>query len=214
MTKGGNTVQYLYDATGRKLSQTVLSGTTTKSTDYAGEFIYENDLLQFINHEEGRIVTSTSTLVASHTGSALTGVTNYSGGSSSLQTINGETYVKVTAGAGASFPGIYQIGGVINVQVGDVYKIRVKGYSVVSGKNVNVWVESNNGNNNYVWPGAILPAGAANESWIEETFSITSGVTTVDVGLLMNGNANGTDAFYLNEFQLIKVSVSARFRTI
>lgn len=49
-------VQYVYDATGRKLRQIVVEGGVTKSTDYGGEFIYENDALQFINHEEGRAV--------------------------------------------------------------------------------------------------------------------------------------------------------------
>jgi YD repeat-containing protein len=51
-------MRYIYDATGRKLCQNVYMGTTTpkKATDYAGEFIYQNDTLQFINTEEGRIV--------------------------------------------------------------------------------------------------------------------------------------------------------------
>lgn len=54
---GDKQLQYIYDATGRKLKQEVTkSGVLEKSTDYAGEYIYENDTLQFINHEEGRIV--------------------------------------------------------------------------------------------------------------------------------------------------------------
>jgi RHS repeat-associated protein len=54
-----NYIMYTYDATGRKLKQQVY-GTTPKTTDYAGEFIYENDTLRFINHEEGRILPDTS----------------------------------------------------------------------------------------------------------------------------------------------------------
>src|SRR5690606_28713354 len=54
-----NYILYTYDATGRKLKQQVY-GTTPKTTDYAGEFIYENDTLRFINHEEGRILPDTS----------------------------------------------------------------------------------------------------------------------------------------------------------
>jgi RHS repeat-associated protein len=51
-------VKYIYDATGRKLSQEVYSvnNARQKSTDYAGEYFYENDTLKFINHEEGRVV--------------------------------------------------------------------------------------------------------------------------------------------------------------
>jgi hypothetical protein len=54
----GENIKYIYDATGRKVSQLVYnaSGTLTKKTDYMGEFIYQNDTLQFINHEEGRVV--------------------------------------------------------------------------------------------------------------------------------------------------------------
>jgi RHS repeat-associated protein len=51
-------LRYIYDATGRKLSQHVetSAGMVLKKTDYAGEFFYENDTLKFINHEEGRVV--------------------------------------------------------------------------------------------------------------------------------------------------------------
>jgi RHS repeat-associated protein len=49
-------VEYVYDASGRKLRQISIDGATTKTTDYVGEFVYENNILQFINHEEGRIV--------------------------------------------------------------------------------------------------------------------------------------------------------------
>jgi phosphatidate phosphatase APP1 len=58
VTKGTNEkIVYTYDATGRKLKQEVFnaSNVVTKTTDYVGEYIYENDILQFVNHEEGRI---------------------------------------------------------------------------------------------------------------------------------------------------------------
>jgi RHS repeat-associated protein len=56
----GEYIQYTYDATGRKLKQEVFnaSNVITKTTDYLGEYIYENNVLQFVNHEEGRIVTT------------------------------------------------------------------------------------------------------------------------------------------------------------
>ncbi|MFM8912742.1 MAG: RHS repeat domain-containing protein, partial [Flammeovirgaceae bacterium] len=52
----GEYLRYSYDATGRKLNQSVYTSANAlkKSTDYAGEFFYENDTLKFINHEEGR----------------------------------------------------------------------------------------------------------------------------------------------------------------
>ena len=48
-------IVYTYDATGRKLSQQVF-GNTPKTTDYIGELIYENNVLQFINTSEGRVL--------------------------------------------------------------------------------------------------------------------------------------------------------------
>jgi RHS repeat-associated protein len=56
-----NYIEYSYDATGRKLKQQVF-GATPKTTEYAGDFIYEGGALQFINHPEGRIVMTGSSL--------------------------------------------------------------------------------------------------------------------------------------------------------
>ncbi len=59
VTKNTNEyIKYTYDAGGRKLKQEVYNSNNvvTKTTDYMGEYIYENNVLQFINHEEGRIV--------------------------------------------------------------------------------------------------------------------------------------------------------------
>jgi len=47
---------YVYDATGTKLRKTV-NGVTT---DYAGNFIYENNVLQFFNQPEGYVEPSGS----------------------------------------------------------------------------------------------------------------------------------------------------------
>ncbi|MDW3209197.1 MAG: RHS repeat-associated core domain-containing protein [Reichenbachiella sp.] len=53
-------IEYIYDAAGTKLAQIVYEdGTQTKRTDYQGAFIYEDSVLQFIQHEEGRIVYET-----------------------------------------------------------------------------------------------------------------------------------------------------------
>ncbi|HET7116689.1 MAG TPA: DUF6443 domain-containing protein, partial [Hanamia sp.] len=56
---GKGTITYLYDADGNKLEKTVVDNTVTPSktttTKYINGFVYQNDTLQFINHEEGRI---------------------------------------------------------------------------------------------------------------------------------------------------------------
>lgn len=56
---GKGTIQYVYDATGVKLRKVVTDNTGTPSkttiTDYIGGFVYRNDTLQFLAHEEGRV---------------------------------------------------------------------------------------------------------------------------------------------------------------
>ncbi|MGC3945456.1 MAG: Ig-like domain-containing protein [Chryseolinea sp.] len=58
----GEYIRYYYDAVGVKLRQEVYNANNElkKKSDYIGEYFYENDTLQFINHEEGRVVLSDS----------------------------------------------------------------------------------------------------------------------------------------------------------
>jgi RHS repeat-associated protein len=56
---GKGSIQYQYDATGNKLKKIVRDNTLTPAktttTDYIGDFVYRNDTLELISHEEGRI---------------------------------------------------------------------------------------------------------------------------------------------------------------
>ncbi len=56
VTINGQNILYVYDATGVKLRKTV----NTTTTDYAGNFIYENNVLQFFNQPEGYVEPSGS----------------------------------------------------------------------------------------------------------------------------------------------------------
>lgn len=52
---GSGTIDYLYDALGNKLRKTVTdAGGAVTTTEYMGSFVYENNKLQYVLHEEGR----------------------------------------------------------------------------------------------------------------------------------------------------------------
>jgi RHS repeat-associated protein len=59
----GRKIVYAYTAFGQKVRQQVFrtDGTVETKRDYAGPFLYENDRLQTLDHEEGRIVMSGTT---------------------------------------------------------------------------------------------------------------------------------------------------------
>ena len=53
---GKGTISYTYDAAGNKIKKEVNeAGQPLKTTLYVGGAIYENDVLQFLGHEEGRL---------------------------------------------------------------------------------------------------------------------------------------------------------------
>ncbi len=55
---GKGTISYIYDAAGNKLKKITVdstSGVKTTTTTYTGPYIYNNDTLQIIGHEEGRL---------------------------------------------------------------------------------------------------------------------------------------------------------------
>ena len=52
---GKGTVAYTYDAAGNKLKKVTTEGATVTTTLYLPGAVYENDVLQFLAREEGRI---------------------------------------------------------------------------------------------------------------------------------------------------------------
>ncbi|MBX9734585.1 MAG: RHS repeat-associated core domain-containing protein [Chitinophagaceae bacterium] len=55
---GKGTIKYIYDAAGNKLekrTQETSPQTKTTTTSYIGSYVYQNDSLQFMGHEEGRV---------------------------------------------------------------------------------------------------------------------------------------------------------------
>jgi len=52
----GDYIEYIYDASGIKIQQIVHEGAEVKTTDYMGNYIYEDDEIALIQHDEGRVV--------------------------------------------------------------------------------------------------------------------------------------------------------------
>jgi RHS repeat-associated protein len=59
---GKGTITYIYDAGGSKLQKTTVDYTnsTTTVTTYIGGIVFQNDVLQFFTHEEGRVRANTT----------------------------------------------------------------------------------------------------------------------------------------------------------
>ncbi|HEX5171922.1 MAG TPA: DUF6443 domain-containing protein [Cyclobacteriaceae bacterium] len=200
IVKGGNSILNIYDATGRKHAQEVTTGTITKQTDYVGEFIYENDVLQFINHEEGRIVEASNKLVLANPGESTSTMTAVNT-TLATYTSNGENYIQVTSNGTTARSGVFPIGAAIPVQPGERYRIRAKGY----GTNNAVYLAIKASGIDLSWPGSTLPSGAKTESWIEQTVTIPAGATTLEAGVTWNAVTAG-DVFYLNEFEITQLT--------
>ncbi|MEQ8363572.1 MAG: DUF6443 domain-containing protein [Cyclobacteriaceae bacterium] len=206
VTRGtGNTLRYIYDATGRKLAQVASYTNSQKQTDYVGEWVYENDYLQFVNHEEGRIAVGERELVYQNSAATLDEFTA-SNASVTAVTQNGtETYVRATSDGAVARSGLFPIGDVLFVQPGERYLVRAKGYRT-GANTVHLLIKANGQDLN--WPGATLPSSAATESWIEQAIVIPPGASTLDVGVVWNTVTAGQQ-FFLNELEIIKLDAMA-----
>ncbi len=203
VTKGNNSARYIYDAGGRKLSQVTTFGGQQKQVDYAGEFQYENDVLQFISHEEGRIVLTGNKSMYVHSGDVLTGITAATS-TLALITQNGSTYVRANASSTATKQGMFPIGGTLAVQPGERYLIRAKGYRA-GANSVHLYIRTNSTDLN--WPGAQLPYLAIAEASAEQVITIPAGHTTLQAGVVWN-TVTKNQQFFLNDFEITKLTTT------
>lgn len=205
VTKGLNSIRYIYDATGRKLAQVTTFGPQQKQVDYVGEFQYENDQLQFISHEEGRIAMAANKTIYTHDGAATTGITAVTSTLAAV-TVNTQTYVRATASGTTTKQGMFPIGGTITVAAGEQYRIRAKGYRITTINNgVHLYIRTNGTDLN--WPGAQLAITSTAEAWSEQIITIPAGHTTLQAGVVWNTVANG-EQFFLNDFEITKLTTN------
>ncbi len=203
VSKGGSKVYYSYDATGHKLSQSLVAGKQRKSTDYSGDFIYENDSLRFVNHEEGRVVMTDRLVVSQqllgfsecNNAAAFKVYGNLSMTISNFTSVVGETYVKLVSNVNSnSTPGM--ISDLVNVKPRQRYQLRVRGYC--ASANAFLYVQSETGSA-IVWSGDAVPA--VEEGWVSREFVVPAGVSNIRLGIRFNRVTKG-NAVYLNTIQL------------
>jgi RHS repeat-associated protein len=206
VTKGNNNIRYIYDAGGRKLAQVTTFGGQQKQVDYAGEFLYENDQLQFISHEEGRIAIAANKTIVTHDGAAVAGITAVTSTLAPV-TLNTQTYIRATASGTTTKQGMFPIGGTLTVVAGEQYRIRAKGYRTATNTNqVHLYIRTNSTDLN--WPGAQLATGSVAEAWTEQIITIPAGHTTLQAGVVWNTVANG-EQFFLNDFEITRLTTNA-----
>jgi len=209
VTKGGNSIRYIYDAGGRKLAQVTSFSGQQKQVDYAGEFQYENDALQFISHEEGRIAIANNKTIVMHSGDAVAGITAATSTLAPVTQNSGQTYIRATAVGSTTKQGMFPIGGTLAVQAGERYRIRAKGYRTANNLNqVHLYIRTNSTDLN--WPGAQLPksdVNATNESYVEQVITIPAGHTTLQAGVVWSTVAAG-EQFFLNDFEITKLTTN------
>ncbi|MEO1253377.1 MAG: DUF6443 domain-containing protein [Bacteroidota bacterium] len=197
-----NRIEYLYDAAGIKLQQQVYQeGILKKTTDYVGEFIYENDTLQLIQHEEGRIVPKaeeTGDVRFDKPGASAIGFNSYLNVTVSS---DGER-VKVISNQASGVPGVYRIDGTQFLDPGKKYRFRVLGYAGI-GAEPYLYVTDTDAAT-LDWLTAKLPEGLENEAWIQTDFVVPEGSAFIKVGVLLNNPSIG-DEFYIKHAMLYEI---------
>jgi RHS repeat-associated protein len=210
VTRGtsSGSLAYIYDATGAKLAQVTTYASSQRQTDYVGEFQYEDDVLQTVNHEEGRITLSSEEVIFHHDGSSLTNITATNCTVTQVGQEPSQTYVRVVSSGTTARTGLYAIGGGFAVQAGERYLIRAKGYNLNNEAFIVVktGVAGNgSGGTDLIWKATKFPQNTADaESWVEQVVTIPSGTTMISAGVTWDAVTSGA-VFFLNEFEIVKM---------
>jgi RHS repeat-associated protein len=213
VTKGSNRILYIYDATGRKLSQVVTfeNDLSNRQTDYAGEYLYENNVLQFINHEEGRIVVAGTKLVYTNSADVTTDFTAINTTLAVVNQNDNQNYVKVTSNGTTSGTGVFPIGSGVTVNGGDRYKIRVKGYRSpgTASNPAYLLIKANSVTIGSLAASLPLKDPTPTESWTEQIVKVPgSGTQILQVGVTWD-TVTLNEVMWINQLEVIKLETQA-----
>lgn len=146
-----------------------------------------------------------SNLISNSDAASLTGFSASQDVTLATTTINQETYIKATTNQHTGMPGVFPIGGSITVSAGSKYTFKMQGYRTGVGV-VSIYVKDVTNQSNIVWPGKSVPT-SVNEGWIENTFVIPTGCTSIQVGIAWGATPfQDADAFYINKVSLAEVT--------
>jgi RHS repeat-associated protein len=120
-------------------------------------------------------------------------------------TQNGRTYVKAVPTTTTGTPGVVLVNGTITVTPGTTYKYAVQGYREAGDPRLHI--KNMTTNTDLVWPGAAFPLNAAAEDWVETTFTIPAGCTTIRLGISFN-TPQTTHNVYINAVTLQQVATA------
>ncbi len=145
-------------------------------------------------------------LLSNPDATSLTGFTATANVILSLATISTETYIKAVNNQMTTSQGIFPIGGTISVTAGSTYTFKVKGYrSSVTP----VAIVVQNATTSTLIPvlSAILPASAGNEDFVETTFIVPTGCTSIKLGVQWTtAPAFIGDSFFINSISLTQLT--------
>jgi len=111
-----------------------------------------------------------------------------------------EKYLRAASTGTTARSGVNRIGGAQAVVGGEVYKIRLKGYT--TGTNP-AFLNIRTNNTDLDWMNVRLPNNDKTEIWVERTITIPAGHTSMEVNVQWN-IVNATDLMFINELEIIK----------
>jgi RHS repeat-associated protein len=205
ITRGSNSIRYIYDATGKKLSTIADYVSSQIRNDYVGDFLYENDVLQSIAHEEGRITLASREAIYHNDGDYIEGISATAIALTLVSQNNDQTYIK--ASTTTTGPTQEISFGIFPVSEGERYIVRIKGYRTGgASKPPKVFVKIDG--SDHAWPGSALPDGPATESWIEQTVVVPQNGHEILFGVRWTDAPTIGDTFLLNDIELIQITAS------
>ena len=211
--RGENRLHLIYSATGTLLSQvSVYSGASNaapaavRQVDRCGPFVYDQDMLQRIDHGQGRVIFQNSSIVYQEAGTRATAYVATNANVSSVVQNGIDRYVSVTSTSAQARSGVMAAGG-IAVQAGDRFLIRLAGYRLAGTARTSnpVYLNVKLNGADMIWPGAAMPADVSGEHRVEQMV-VAAASGTMTLGVQWGSQVLSGEVFYINDLEVIRIN--------